>query len=123
MCTVHFHWEGTCIIIIIICFYVSVQGSSNTVTAPVATSDLDFWEKQCPADCTFRQLKAIRMSDLSYLPHEMEFIKFMLRNSPALEMMHVSTCSSVREKVIQMLMQLVRFRRASTLAELIFEHE
>lgn len=116
---VHFHWEGACVMD----FSVSVQGSSNTAAASIATSDLDFWEKDCPSDCTFGQLKSVRMSDLSCVPHEMEFIKFMLRNSPVLETMHLSPCSCAKDRILHMLVELVRFRRASARAELIFEHE
>ncbi|KAK4764461.1 hypothetical protein SAY87_013899 [Trapa incisa] len=101
----------------------SLATSDYTATTSAATSDLEFWEKQCPWGCTLGQLKSIRMSELSCLPHEMEFIKFLLRNSPGLETMHVSPSSYVKENVIHMLVELVRFRRASAQAELIFEHE
>ncbi|XP_031386553.1 F-box/FBD/LRR-repeat protein At1g13570 isoform X2 [Punica granatum] len=100
-----------------------LQGSSNTVASAVVTTDLDFWEEECPSDCTFGQLKSVKMTDLSCVPHELEFIKFILRNSPILETMRVSPSSYVKDKTVNMLMQLVRFRRASAQAELIFEHE
>ncbi|XP_031386556.1 F-box/FBD/LRR-repeat protein At1g13570 isoform X5 [Punica granatum] len=99
------------------------KGSSNTVASAVVTTDLDFWEEECPSDCTFGQLKSVKMTDLSCVPHELEFIKFILRNSPILETMRVSPSSYVKDKTVNMLMQLVRFRRASAQAELIFEHE
>lgn len=98
-------------------------GFSNTGAASDATNDLDFWEKECPSDYTFQQMKSVRLSDLSCVPHEMEFIKFMLPNSPVLVTIHVSASSYVKDRVVHMLMELVRFRQASALAELTFKHE
>ncbi|GMP76904.1 hypothetical protein CsSME_00033377 [Camellia sinensis var. sinensis] len=94
-----------------------ISGSSNTSTATEAP-DLDFWEKECPSDCTVSLLETVKMTDMSGVPHEMEFIKFLLRNSPMLETMSITP--SVYYGRLNMLIELVRFRRASAQAEIIF---
>ncbi|KAM1633193.1 hypothetical protein ACFXTN_010290 [Malus domestica] len=96
-----------------------ISGSSNTLAA-IEASDLDFWEKQCPSDCTFRRLKVVKMTDMSGVPHEMEFMKFLLKKSPVLEMMSVTPCAYVLEGQLNMLIELARFKRASPEAEVIF---
>lgn len=96
-----------------------ISGSSNTIVASEAP-DLGFWEKECPRDCTFGQLKTVKMSDMSGVPHEMEFIKFLLRNSPKLEIMSITPSVYVTEGRVNMLIELVRFRRASAQAEIVF---
>jgi hypothetical protein len=53
--------------------------------AAVEVPDLGFWAEECPEDCTFKQLKVVKMTDMSGVPHEMEFLKFLLANSPVLE--------------------------------------
>ncbi|GMP83053.1 hypothetical protein CsSME_00037118 [Camellia sinensis var. sinensis] len=96
-----------------------ISGSSNTSTATEAP-DLDFWEKECPSDCTFSLLETVKMTDMSGVPHEMEFIKFLLRNSPMLETMSITPSVYVTDGRLNMLIELVRFRRASAQAEIIF---
>lgn len=59
------------------------------------------------------------MTEISGVPHEMEFIKFLLENSPVLEMVSIA-CSFVMEERLSMLVELVRFRRASPRAEIVF---
>ncbi|XP_028081119.1 F-box/FBD/LRR-repeat protein At1g13570-like isoform X2 [Camellia sinensis] len=95
------------------------KGSSNMSTATEAP-DLDFWEKECPSDCTFSLLETVKMTDMSAVPHEMEFIKFLLRNSPMLETMSITPSVYVTDGRLNMLIELVRFRRASAQAEIIF---
>ncbi|XP_028088679.1 uncharacterized protein LOC114289211 [Camellia sinensis] len=96
-----------------------ISGSSNTSTATEAP-DLDFWEKECPSDCTFSLLETVKMTDMSGVPHEMEFIKFLLRNSPMLETMSITPSVYVTDGRLNMLIELVRFRRASAQADIIF---
>ncbi|XWS69553.1 hypothetical protein CRYUN_Cryun04dG0188700 [Craigia yunnanensis] len=96
-----------------------ISGSSNTLAA-IDAPDLDFWEEECPSDCTFKQLKVVKMTDMSGVPHEMEFIKFLLANSPALETMSISPCVYVMDGRLNMLIELLRFRRASAQAEILF---
>lgn len=98
------------------CFH---QGSSNTSAATEAL-DLDFWEEDCPSDCALEQLKTVKMADLSGVPHEMEFIRFLLGNAPMLEIMSITPSVYVTEGRLNMLIELVRFRRASAQAEIIF---
>lgn len=82
--------------------------------------DLDFWIKECPKGCTFEKLKIVKMTDMSGVPHEMEFIKFLLANSPVLEMMTIAPCVYVIDGRLSMLIELLRFRRASAQAEILF---
>lgn len=96
-----------------------ISGSPNTTIATEAP-DLGFWEKEHSCDCTFGQLKTVKMTDMSGVTHEMEFIKFLLRNSPTLEIMGVTPSVYVTEGRLNMLIDLVRFRRASAQAEIVF---
>lgn len=81
---------------------------------------MDFWEEDCPSDCALEQLKTVKMADLSGVPHEMEFIRFLLGNAPMLEIMSITPSVYVTEGRLNMLIELVRFRRASAQAEIIF---
>ncbi|KAK4260916.1 hypothetical protein QN277_003977 [Acacia crassicarpa] len=96
-----------------------ISGSSNIPTATDAP-DLDFWSKECPSDCTLKQLKVVKLTDMCGVPHEMELIKFLLANSPVLETMSIVPCMYVMESQLKMLIELVRFRRASARAEIVF---
>nr|XP_017236162.1 PREDICTED: F-box/FBD/LRR-repeat protein At1g13570-like isoform X1 [Daucus carota subsp. sativus] len=51
--------------------------------------NMDFWERECPTDFTFKHLKIVKMSGVSH-KKDMDFIKFVLRSSPVLEVMRVS---------------------------------
>ncbi|XP_044490564.1 F-box/FBD/LRR-repeat protein At1g13570-like isoform X2 [Mangifera indica] len=107
------------------------KGLSNT-SAAVEADDLDVWEKECPSDCTFKQLKLVKMTDMSGVLHEMELIKFLLKSSPVLEIMSIKPCAFVRhtrqnmliemwtDTKLNMLIELLRFRRASAQAEIVF---
>ncbi|XP_031278053.1 F-box/FBD/LRR-repeat protein At1g13570-like [Pistacia vera] len=97
-----------------------ISGSSNTLAA-IEARDLDFWEKECPSDCTFKQLKLVKMTDVSGVPHEMELIKFLLKSSPVLEIMSINPCAIVADRKLNMLIELLRFRRASAQAEIVFD--
>ncbi|GAB2280138.1 hypothetical protein Dimus_014775 [Dionaea muscipula] len=96
-----------------------ISGSSNTVVSPEAP-DLDFWETQCPSKCTCKQLKIVKITDVNGVPHEMELIKFLLGNAPALQMMSIAPSVYVADAKMKMLIDLLRFRRASSQAEIIF---
>ncbi|CAI0552735.1 unnamed protein product [Linum tenue] len=99
-----------------------ISGSSHT-SAATESPDLAFWAKECPKDCTFKQLKCVTMTDMSGVPHEMEFIKFLLANSPMLEEMSISPCVYVMDCRMNMLIELLKFRRASGQAEILFVQE
>ncbi|GAB4828968.1 hypothetical protein Ancab_018628 [Ancistrocladus abbreviatus] len=96
-----------------------ISGSSNTLVT-LEAPDLDFWESRCPSDCRFKCLKIVKMTDLCGVPHEMELIKFLLGNSPALQVMSIMSCVYVTDARMNMLIELLRFRRASPLAEIRF---
>ncbi|KAK1419806.1 hypothetical protein QVD17_29164 [Tagetes erecta] len=96
-----------------------ISGSSNSSPATEAT-DLDFWEKECPGDCTFERLKIVKMTDMSGVPHEMGFIEFLLGNSPILEIMSITPSVYVTDGRLGMLIELLRLKRASAEAEIIF---
>lgn len=99
-----------------------ISGASNsnvTLEAP----NIEFWEAECSSDCTFKQLKNVKMTEMCGVPHEMGLIKFLLRNSPALEKMRLLPCIYVMELKMKMLVELVRLRRASPLAEILFIQE
>ena len=63
------------------------------------------------------------MTDMSGVPHEMEFFKFLLSRSPVLETLSIAPCVYVMDGRLNMLIELVRFRRASPLAEIVFVQE
>jgi hypothetical protein len=90
--------------------------------AAVEVPDLGFWAEECPEDCTFKQLKVVKMTDMSGVPHEMDGILNMLvqlvANSPVLETLCITPCVHVMDGILNMLVQLVRFRRASAEAEI-----
>lgn len=96
-----------------------ISGSSNSSSAMEAP-DFDFWEKECPCDCTFDQLKTVKMTDMSGVPHEMGFIEFLLGCSPVLEIMSITPSVYVTEGRLNLLIELLRFRRASAEAEIVF---
>lgn len=100
-----------------------ISASSNSSAATQQAPDLDFWEKRCFIDCTMGRLKTIKMTEVSGVPHEMKLIKFLLEHSPSLETMSITPSSYLTEGRLNMLIDLVSFRRASTQASIIFIHE
>ncbi|MED6213011.1 hypothetical protein PIB30_089135 [Stylosanthes scabra] len=98
-----------------------ISGSSNIPSATDAP-DLDFWEK-CPSKCRLSQLRVVHLTDMCGVPHEMELIKFLLGSSPVLEIMTIIPCVYVVESQLKMLTELVKFRRASAKAEIVFIRE
>ncbi|XP_027096597.1 F-box/FBD/LRR-repeat protein At1g13570 isoform X2 [Coffea eugenioides] len=99
-----------------------IAGPSNTAAAVVG-SDLGFWEKECPTDYMFDQLKTVKITEVSGTLHEMGFIKFLLEHAPVLKVMTITPSAYVTEGRLSMLVNLVRFRRASAQAEVIFVQE
>ncbi|KAJ4833844.1 hypothetical protein Tsubulata_015575 [Turnera subulata] len=96
-----------------------ISGSSNTLAA-IEAQDVDFWSEDCPKDCTFKQLTFVKMTDMSGVPHEMQFIKFLLANSPVLKTLSIIPCAYVMDGRLNMLIQLNKFRRASSDVEVLF---
>ena len=60
------------------------------------------------------------MTDMSGEPQEMEFIKFLLGNSLILEIMSISPSLCDTNTRLEMSIELLRFRRASAKAEIVF---
>ncbi|KAL8112799.1 hypothetical protein AgCh_020191 [Apium graveolens] len=52
-------------------------------SSPDKVADLDFWEKECPTDFTFKHLKSVEMEGLSN-KNCVKFLKFVLGRSPVL---------------------------------------
>ncbi|KAI3423460.1 F-box domain-containing protein [Psidium guajava] len=98
--------------------------SAGACTSPAEAPDsLDIWERECPADWTFKQLKVVMMTEVDGMPHEMELLKFLLGSSPVLKTMTISPSTYFKRDRMDMLVELLRFRRASSEAEIIFLQE
>ncbi|GAV80216.1 F-box domain-containing protein/LRR_2 domain-containing protein/FBD domain-containing protein [Cephalotus follicularis] len=99
-----------------------ISGSSNAM-AFIEAPEYVLLEKEYPTDCTFERLTLVKMTEMSGVPYEMEFIKFLLANSPVLETLSITPCIYVKDGRLDMLIELVRFRRASAVAEIIFNQD
>lgn len=99
-----------------------ISGSSNT-SAASRDHDLKCWDDNFSDDFTLHELKTVKLTDVSGLPLEMRFIKFLLEHSPGLEEMSITPSLYVTEGRLPMLIDLVSFRRASPLASIVFVHE
>lgn len=62
----------------------------------------------------------VKMTDMSGVPHEMGFIELLLGSSPVLETMSITPSVYMTEGRTRFLIELLRFRRASSGAEIIF---
>lgn len=92
--------------------------------AGIEAPDLEFWNDTWPSNCTLAKLQVVKMTDLFGVPSEMEFAKFLLENSPVLETLSITPSAYVtKDGRIDMLIEFVRFRRASPLAEVIFTED
>ncbi|XP_057503193.1 F-box/FBD/LRR-repeat protein At1g13570-like isoform X1 [Actinidia eriantha] len=69
-------------------------------------------------DCPFNQLRLVKVAGIFGVRCEMDFINFLLANSPVLERMTVKPASN--DRGWELLKELVRFRRASVRAEIIY---
>lgn len=97
----------------------NISGCYNSSTDS-ASPEWSFWEKECPKEYMFSQLKSVRLSDMFGEMNEMEFIKLILERAPVLEAMTIIPSSYAKEGALNMLIALARYRRASAQAELIF---
>lgn len=68
--------------------------------------------------CLFGQLRLVKMVGISGIRSELDCIKFLLSNSPVLEQMTVKPASI--EGAWELVKELLRFRRASIQAEVIY---
>ncbi|KDP38453.1 hypothetical protein JCGZ_04378 [Jatropha curcas] len=85
----------------------------QTSMVPIA----NFWEDD-HWNSLFGQLRLVRIVGISGVRSELDFINFMLSNSPVLERMTVKPASS--DGGWELLKELLRFRRASVRAEIIY---
>ncbi|GAB4839394.1 hypothetical protein Ancab_028918 [Ancistrocladus abbreviatus] len=76
-----------------------------------------FWLEDGHCNCRFDQLQLVRISDISSARPELDFMRFILMNSPVLENMTVKPASM--DGGWEFLKELLRFRRASAQAEII----
>lgn len=77
----------------------------------------NFWEEN-HWSCPFSQLRLVKVFNIPGIKHELNFIHFLLLTSPVLERMTVKP--AVNNGGWELLKQLLRFRRASPQAEIIF---
>ncbi|XP_047962784.1 F-box/FBD/LRR-repeat protein At1g13570-like isoform X1 [Salvia hispanica] len=98
---------------------VSVSTASRTKVEP---EDLQFWDKNAFDDATLHELKTVKLSDVSGMPVEMGFIKFLLEHSPCLEEMTIRP-TNMTDASVSMLVELASFRRASPQASVVFIHD
>ncbi|KAL1829855.1 hypothetical protein ACET3Z_008267 [Daucus carota] len=81
---------------------------------------LDFWEKCCPSDFTFKHLKVMKMSNVMN-KHNIEFLKFVLERSPVLEVVSVSPPSMYyKDGQMNMVNEVLRVGRVSPSVEINF---
>ncbi|GAU49560.1 hypothetical protein TSUD_242930 [Trifolium subterraneum] len=96
-----------------------ISGSSDTA-ASTSTEDSDFWKIECPSDSVLSKLKFVDLEDMSGVLHEIEFIKFLLGCSPVLETMIIIPSILDKECQLKMLVELMKFPRASSKAGINF---
>ncbi|CAI9116648.1 OLC1v1017846C1 [Oldenlandia corymbosa var. corymbosa] len=72
--------------------------------------------------CPFNQLRFVKIAGISGLKQELNFIKFLLANSPVLEKMTVKPTSIEGgwESLKELMKELLSFRRASVQAQIIY---
>uniref|UniRef100_A0A3Q7GAT3 F-box domain-containing protein n=1 Tax=Solanum lycopersicum TaxID=4081 RepID=A0A3Q7GAT3_SOLLC len=69
-------------------------------------------------NCMFNQLRHVKIAGITGLKQELNFVNFLLSNSPVLERMTVKPASV--DGAWEMLKELLRFRRASVQAEIVY---
>lgn len=72
--------------------------------------------------CLFNQLQIVKVAGISGLKQELNFIKFLLANSPVLEKMTIKPASNEAgwEPIKELMKELLRFRRASVQAQIVY---
>lgn len=68
----------------------------------------------------FPQLKVVKIAGIAGIRSELDFINFLLSNAPALEKMTVKPVSVEGGGGWDLLKELLRYRRASSQAEIIY---
>lgn len=69
-------------------------------------------------NCYFNQLRFVKIAGILGVARELNFINFLLANSPILERMTVKPAS--QDGGWELLKELLRFRRSSVHAEIIY---
>ena len=82
----------------------------------IEASVMEVWKSGCSSDYTLKRLETVTMKALSGAAHEMEFIRFLLGNSPVLQQMCITDPCMTKKEEMVMLVGLLRFQRASPLA-------
>uniref|UniRef100_A0A5B6ZHD4 F-box domain-containing protein n=1 Tax=Davidia involucrata TaxID=16924 RepID=A0A5B6ZHD4_DAVIN len=101
-----------------------VRIEASTIVSPISVTDgvLEFWNVQGDSDVSWNQLREVEMRFISGMKTELEFIKLILAKSPMLESMIIEPHSKeVAKKGLRILKGVIRFRRASPNAEIIYE--
>lgn len=70
--------------------------------------------------CQFPQLKLVKITGISAVQAELNFIRFLLLSSPVLESMTVKPTTATVSSEAELLKKLVRFKRSSVDAEIIY---
>ncbi|XP_010684380.2 F-box/FBD/LRR-repeat protein At1g13570 isoform X1 [Beta vulgaris subsp. vulgaris] len=84
----------------------------------IAKSGSSFWEENNHIDCMFHQLRVVKIIDICGIKPELDFVKFLLANSSALEKLTVKPATL--SGGLELLKELLRYRRASVQAEVIY---
>ncbi|KAF8407752.1 hypothetical protein HHK36_006888 [Tetracentron sinense] len=79
----------------------------------------DFWEAQGHLDCSMNHLRVVKVYFIAGLRPDLQFLKFLLVNSPVLEILRVNLTLGIIIDETKTLKELLRFRRASARAEII----
>ncbi|CAN4122774.1 unnamed protein product [Withania somnifera] len=90
---------------------------ARTEEQSTARTVANVMEENC-RNCMFNQLRLVKIAGISGLKQELNFINFLLANSPVLERMTVKPASV--DGAWEMLKELLRFRRASVQAEVVY---
>lgn len=80
--------------------------------------DLEFWEMM-EYDCIFEGLKMVDMTGISFVPHHLGIIEFLLQSSPVLETMSITPNVNMTDEKLSFTIELLSFKRASPEAEII----
>ncbi|XP_051122385.1 F-box/FBD/LRR-repeat protein At1g13570 [Andrographis paniculata] len=99
-----------------------ISGSSNP-SAAVESPDFAMWEEKISCGNKLNSLRTVKLSEVCGVPLEMKFIKFLLEHSHSLEEMSITPSLYATQGKLNMLIDLVSFRRASPRASITFIHE
>ncbi|KAF8407744.1 hypothetical protein HHK36_006879 [Tetracentron sinense] len=80
----------------------------------------DFWQAQDHLDCSMNHLRVVRVCNISGAQPELQFMKFLLVNSPLLEILTITPKLDIIIDETKMMKELLRFRRTSAIAEIVY---